>query len=116
MPYTQDLRPGKFVQVDGKPDLIGFVSPEYNGTLNPFAASLNNTNQFKVFEFRAGSHQSLNETLINQDNYDSTRNNQDVQQAMKRQYRLTNLDQWDLLPDAYKINFRRPPAPEIHPT
>lgn len=108
MPLTEDLRPGKFVSVLGQPNLLPPVAPSYNGTLNKFGVSPNNTEQFKVFQDINGVKQSMNQTLINQDTYSSTKNNLDLQNALRSRYIPNAFDEYDLLPDAYQYQFKRP--------
>lgn len=116
MPLTEDLRPGKFVNVAGQPTFQAKPAPSYNGTLNKYASNLNNTAQFKVFENINGKITSLNGALIAQDNFDPVQNNKDMAFQIRNKYVPTNFDEWQQLPDYVRWRYPRPPNGANHPS
>jgi hypothetical protein len=108
MPLTEDLRPGKFVSILGQPHFEANPAPSYNGTLNKFAANMNNTNEYKVFEKINGKYMTQNGALIAQDNFDITQDNKDLAFNLKNKYIPTSLDEWEQLPDYVRWRYPRP--------
>ena len=110
MPLTTDLRPGKFIPLAGANMMTPVRAPKYNGTLNTYAPNNpNSTLRTKVFERDSNGHiRSQNDALIEQEYYDASKGQEDLQFALKNRSMPSKSDVFELISDIQKVNYKRP--------